>query len=185
MVDIVFFNPHVHLDEYRQMYIEWLSEQMDELKEKHGVDFFSEIGRTAEEIVDANLDRYAGLKPPKGVLLVLEVEDVVTGMVALMRLSHSRGFINLMYNRPEYRGKGYGKLLFQRLLEEGRKNGVTCFQLRTPVFSEAAHHIYKSFGFEEVEEYPENLMSVQPPLLQPYTIYMEKKEYRNTRSGYV
>jgi GNAT superfamily N-acetyltransferase len=176
MVDIVFYNPDVHSDEYRQMYIEWLSEQMDELKEKHAVDFFSESGRTAEEIVDANLNRYSGLKPPQGVFRILEVEGAVAGMVALMKLSESRGFINLMYNRTEYRGGGYGKLLFHRLLDEGRKIGVTCFQLWTPVFSEAAHHIYRSTGFKEVEEYPENLMSNQPPLLQPYSICMEKKE---------
>jgi predicted GNAT family acetyltransferase len=81
-----------------------------------------------------------------------------------------------MYNRPEFRGKGYAKQLFHRLLEEGRKNCVTCFQLRTPIFSEAAHHIYRSAGFREVEEYPESLMPNLPTLLQPYSIYMEKKE---------
>jgi GNAT superfamily N-acetyltransferase len=176
MVDIVFFDPDVHLDDFRQMYIEWLSGQMDELKEIYGVNFFSISGRKVEEIVEANLDRYSGLKPPKGTLLILEVEGAVAGMVALMKLSESRGFVNLMYNRIEFRGKGYAKQLFIRLLEEGRKIGVTCFQLRTPVFSAAAHHIYRSAGFKEVEEYPESLMPIQPSQLQPYSIYMEKKE---------
>jgi GNAT superfamily N-acetyltransferase len=158
------------------MYIEWLSGQMYELKERYGVDFLSASGRKVEEIVDANLDSYSGLKPPKGVFLILEVEDAVAGMVALMKLSESKGFINLMYNRTEYRGKGFAKQLFQRLLEEGRKMGVTCFQLRTPRFSLAAHHIYRSAGFREVEEYPGSLMPILPPPLQPYSIYMEKKE---------
>jgi GNAT superfamily N-acetyltransferase len=174
MIDIVFFNPDAHMNEFRQMYIDWLSGQMDELKKGYGVDFFSVSERKVEEIVDARLDRYSGLKPPKGVFLILEVDGAVVGMVVLMKLSESRGYINLMYNRPEYRGKGYAKLLFQRLLEEGRKIGVTCFQLS--VFSLAAHHIYRSAGFIEVEEYPESLMPSQPPLLQPYSIYMEKKE---------
>ena len=176
MAEFVPFDLDVHLDEFRQMYIEWLSGQMDELKERYGVDFLSVSGRTVEEIVDARLDRYSGLKPPKGVFLILEVEGVVSGMVVLRKLSESRGLINLMYNRTEYRGRGYAKQLFQRLLEEGRKIGVTCFQLRTPVFSLAAHHIYRSAGFREVEEYPESLMPGLPPLLQPYSIYMEKKE---------
>ena len=176
MAEFVYFDSDVHLADFRQMYIEWLSGQMDELKEKHGVDFFSESGRTAEEIVDANLNRYSGLKPPNGVFLVLEVEGAVAGMVVLVKLSESRGFINLMYNRPEYRGKGYAKQLFNRLIEEGRKIGVTCFQLQTPIFSLAAQHIYRSAGFREVEEYPESLMPSLPPILQPYSIYMEKKE---------
>lgn len=81
-----------------------------------------------------------------------------------------------MYNRPEYRGKGYAKQLFNRLIEEGRNIGITGFQLRTPVFSHAAHHIYLSDGFREVEEYPESLMPILPSTLQPYSIYMEKKE---------
>jgi GNAT superfamily N-acetyltransferase len=164
------------MDEFRQMYIEWLSEQMNELKEKHGIDFFSESGRTVEEIVDTNLDRYSSLKSPNGVFLILEIEDAIAGMVTLNKLSDNRGLINLMYNRPEYRGKGYAKKLFNRLIAEGRKIGVTCFQLRTPVFSHAAHHIYLSAGFREVEEYPESLMPIFPSLLQPYSIYMEKKE---------
>ena len=176
MAEFVYFDSGVHLADFRQMYIEWLSGQMVELREKYGVDFLSVSGRKVEEIVDANLDRYSGLKPPKGVFLILEVEGAVAGMVALMKLSDSRGFINLMYNRTEYRGMGYSKQLFHRLLEEGRKIGVTCFQLRTPVFSAAAHHIYRSAGFEEVEEYPESLMPNLPTPLQPYSTYMEKKE---------
>jgi GNAT superfamily N-acetyltransferase len=176
MAEFVQFDPEVHMDEFRQMYIEWYHSQMDPLKENYGIDFFSITGRTVEEIVDARLDRYSGLKPPEGVFLILDVEAKVAGMVVLRKLSGSRGLVNLMYNRPEYRGKGYAKQLFHRLLEEGRKIGVTCFQLRTPVFSEAAHHIYRSAGFREVEEYPESMMPNLPPLLQPYSIYMEKME---------
>ena len=176
MAEFVYFDHDVHMDEFRQMYIEWLSEQMNELKEKYGIDFFYESGRTVEEIVDANLDRYSGLKPPNGVFLILEVEGIVSGMVTLKKISDSRGLINLMYNRPEYRGKGYAKQLFKRLIVEGRKIGVICFQLRTPVFSHAAHHIYLSAGFREVEEYPESLMPILSSLLQPYSKYMEKKE---------
>jgi len=176
MAEFVPFDPDAHLDEFRQMYIEWYHSQMNPLKERYDVDLLSKSGRTIEEIVDSRLDRYSGLKPPKGVFLILEVEGAVAGMVILRKLSDSRGLINLMYNRPEYRGKGYAKQLFNRLIEEGRKIGVTCFQLRTPVFSSAAHHIYRSAGFKEAEEYPESLMPSLPQLLQPYSIYMEKKE---------
>jgi GNAT superfamily N-acetyltransferase len=176
MAEFVYFDADVHMDEFRQMYIEWYNSQMNPLKENYGIDFFSTSGKTVEEIVDARLDRYSGLKPPEGLFLVLEVKGAVAGMVVLRKLSKSRGLINLMYNRLEYRGKGYAKQMFQRLLEEGRKIGVTCFQLRTPVFSEAAHHIYRSAGFKEVEEYPESLMPNLPPILQPYAIYMEKRE---------
>jgi GNAT superfamily N-acetyltransferase len=172
----LFFDPNIHADEFRQMYIEWLSGQMDDLKEDYGVDFFTIAGRKVEEIVEASKDKYSNLKPPNGFLIILEVDGAVAGMVALMKLGESRGYINLMYNRTEYRGKGLGKQLLQRLIEEGRKIGVTCFQLRTPVFSHAAHHIYKSAGFKELGEYPESLMPKQSPILKPYSIYMEMKE---------
>ena len=47
MAEFIPFDPDVHFDEFRQMYIEWLSGQMDELKEKYGVDFLSSSGRRA------------------------------------------------------------------------------------------------------------------------------------------
>jgi len=55
----------------------------------------------------------------------------------------------------------------------GREFGFSSFLLETSKFMTIAHHLYKSAGFIEREEYPE---SETPKTLRSYQIYMEKKE---------
>jgi hypothetical protein len=64
------------------MYIEYITWVNDELVEKYQVDLLSSIGQTASEFVDDNLEPYMSLKPPDGVLYMLEVEGAVAVMGA-------------------------------------------------------------------------------------------------------
>jgi predicted GNAT family acetyltransferase len=88
-------------------------------------------------------------------------------------LRETVGEVKRMYNRLEYRGKGYAKQMVNRLLEEGRKLGCTHFLLDSSQFMPAAQHIYRSAGFKERGPYPE---SEPPEIMRPYMIFMEKKE---------
>ena len=81
------------------------------------------------------------------------------------------GEIKRMFIRPLHRGKGYGKQLLNQLLKTGAEFGYTSFLLETSKFMTAAHHIYRTAGFAEREEYPE---SETPAILRPYQMYMEK-----------
>jgi ribosomal protein S18 acetylase RimI-like enzyme len=116
------------------------------------------------------------MKPSEGTLFILEVDGEAAGMGAVRRLGGDRGVINLMFNRPRFRGRGHGKQMLDRLMEAGRELGVSIFQLITPTFSQAARHIYVSAGFVEREEYPESMMPSIPPIFAPARIYMEKKD---------
>jgi ribosomal protein S18 acetylase RimI-like enzyme len=77
-----------------------------------------------------------------------------------------------MYIPSLYRGNGYGKQLFNKLLRAGREFGCSSFLLDTAKFMTAAQHIYKSVGFIERKEYPE---SEVPTIFRPYWLFMEKK----------
>ena len=60
-----------------------------------------------------------------------------------------------MYVRPEFRGKGYGKELLQKLLMKGKEFGFSTIYLETGIFMKAAQHIHLSAGFVKRAEYPE------------------------------
>ncbi len=49
---------------------------------------------------------------------------------------------------PEERGKGYGKILVEKLMEEGAKRGVSDFYLEVRMGNEAGKRLYRSLGFE-------------------------------------
>ena len=183
MAEIVPFDPSVHLDEYKRLCTEHFTWMKDQDWLNHRIDVASTLGLTAsqararfQETVEKASSPYLQMKPSDGALFILEVDGEVAGMGAIKRLGGNRGVINLMYNRPRFRGRGYGKQMLDRLMEAGRELGISIFQLITPRFSYAARHIYRSAGFIEREEYPESLMPSIPSIFAPARIYMEKKE---------
>jgi len=131
------------------------------------------VGQTIPEYVDDHLEDLAGLKPPDGIIYLLEAEREIAGMGAVRKLRDQIGEIKRMYIRPPYRGRGYGKQMLNRLLEVGREFGCSSLLLETSKFMAVAQHIYKSAGFVERDEYPE---SETPTILRQYQLFMEKKE---------
>ena len=176
MEEFVSFDPDVHMEEFIQMnvdYLTWVSEQLDE---NYRVDAVSVLGQTIPEWVDDNLEPYISLKPPEGILYILEVDGDVAGMGVLKKLSDGIGEVKRMYNRPQFRRRGYARRMLNKLMEAGREYGISTFRLDTPKFS-VAYHLYRSTGFIEREAYPESEI---PPMFQPYWIWMEKKEEKKT-----
>ena len=103
---------------------------------------------------------------------MIETNEGVAGMGAIQKIGSDVGEIKGMYNRPEFRGNGFGKKMMNVLLEKGRKIECTSYKLDSPNWSYAAHHIYRSVGFVERERYSESEI---PPIIQPYWIWMEKQ----------
>jgi putative acetyltransferase len=172
MVEFVSFALNVHREEYRQLNIELLIWIGNQFQENYQIDAVSLIGQTIPEYVDDHLEDLSDLKPPTGIIYLLEVEGNIAGMGAIRKLSTAIGEIKRMYIRLFYRGRGYGKQMLKKLIEAGREFGCSLFLLETSKFMTAAQHIYKSAGFIEREEYPE---SETPTILRPYQIFMEKK----------
>ena len=173
MEEFVPFDPNVHKEDFVKLNLEYLTWIFNQLVENYQIDAVSILGQTVPEWVDDNLEPYISLKPQEGILYMLVVDGEVAGMGALKKLSDEIGEIKRMYNRPTYRGRGYGKQMLNRLLEDGREFGCSSFRLDTPKWAYAAQHIYSSAGFKEREVYPESEI---PPEFQPYWIWMEKKE---------
>jgi GNAT superfamily N-acetyltransferase len=148
----------------------WIAEQF---RSRYQLDARAIVGQTISAHVDTHIDDYMRLRPPDGVIYLLEVDGAFAGMGALRTLSDPVGEIKRMYIRPPYRGHGYGTELVPRLLDAGRAFGCVSFLLETSKFMTVAQHLYTAAGFVGRGAYPE---SEAPPVLRPYQRFMEKTE---------
>ncbi len=60
--------------------------------------------------------------------------------------------IQKMYFSPKIRGKGYGKLLFEKCLQAAKELGYKKCYLESASQLKAAIHIYESYGFKHIKE---------------------------------
>jgi putative acetyltransferase len=103
---------------------------------------------------------------PDGRLLLAEFEGQLAGCVALHKLEERICEMKRLYLRPQFRGKGLGRVLAETIIADARSIGYQHLRLDTvePVMSDAVA-MYRRFGFREIAPYRNNPMAG--------TIYME------------
>ena len=104
--------------------------------------------------------------PPDGRLLLAEYEGQLAASVALHRLDSDICEMKRLYLRPQFRGKGLGRILADRIISEARQIGYKRMRLDTvgPVMKDAVA-MYRKLGFKEIPAYRPNP--------NPGTLYME------------
>ena len=108
---------------------------------------------------------------PGGRLLLARCGGQMAGIACLKRLDGEVGEIARTYVRPASRRQGAGRAVVRRLLDEARVIGYRRIRLHSARFMVAAHALYRSFGFREIEPYEGSEI---PPEFQAYWIYMER-----------
>jgi putative acetyltransferase len=110
--------------------------------------------------------------PPEGRLLLAEYEGQIAGCVALRKIEPSKiepskpgtskpestvCEMKRLYLRPQFRGKGLGRALTDRIMAEARQIGYRSMRLDTvePVMKDAVA-MYRRIGFQEVAPYCAN-----------------------------
>jgi ribosomal protein S18 acetylase RimI-like enzyme len=95
--------------------------------------------------------------PPEGRLLLAECEGELAGCVALHRLDDSTCEMKRLYLRPQFRGKGLGRALADRIIAEARQIGYQRMRLDTvePMMKDAVA-MYRKLGFKEIAPYRPN-----------------------------
>jgi len=94
--------------------------------------------------------------PPKGSLLLAEIEGAAVGCVAVRPL-HATNFCEMkrLYVRDTARGAGAGRALAEAAVAEGRRMGYAGIRLDTLSTMAAALSLYRGLGFKDIPAYYE------------------------------
>ena len=95
--------------------------------------------------------------PPDGRLLLATFDSQAAGCVALHKIQDDTCEMKRLYVRPQFRGKGLGKALAERIIHEARSIGYKKLRLDTvePVMRTAVA-MYRQLGFREIGPYRSN-----------------------------
>lgn len=106
--------------------------------------------------------------PPLGDLVLAYWEGEIAGCIALTRMKEPGTCeMKRLYVKPPFRNNKIGKLLVEELLTSARERNYEKMRLDTFLKLEAAIHLYKQYGFENISAYYHN------PLRG--VVYMEKQ----------
>lgn len=122
------------------------------------------------KMLDEDLANLGKFMPPDGRLLLAQCKGYPSGCVCLKKLTPGVGEVKRLYVKPAYRGMGIGNLLVGKLLEEARKIGYEGIRLDSTRYMTNAHGLYRSFGFREIEPYPESEIPLE---YHAHWIFME------------
>ena len=81
---------------------------------------------------------------------VLYVEGEAAGCGGIKLFGREFGEIKRMYVRPQFRGRGLGKMILDHLADYARALGVTLLRLETGIHQQAAIRLYEQNGFHRI-----------------------------------
>jgi putative acetyltransferase len=94
---------------------------------------------------------------------VVREDGVAAGCGGVQLFGTEYGELKRMYVRPEFRGRGLGRLMLEHLADHARRNGARLLRLETGIHQKEAIGLYESFGFKRVPpfgEYKEDPLSI-------------------------
>ena len=150
----------------RELFWEYLEWANMHLNEEYGINF------DIKSMIEHDMVKLEIFLPPYGRLLLAIEGGCGAGIACMRRIRQDIGEIKRMYVRPEFRGRGIGRALLEALIAEAREVGYPKVRLDSTRFMEAAHSLYRSVGFHEIEPYMESEI---PPEFHRYWVFMEKQ----------
>lgn len=94
--------------------------------------------------------------PPKGALLIAEMDGEDAGCVALRDMGEGVAEMKRLYVAPDYRGLGIGRSLTEEFISVARSLGYAAIRLDTIPRLGVAYTIYQKFGFRKIKPYTFN-----------------------------
>ncbi len=107
------------------------------------------IGGEARKTLDKDLeDVQKTYLENRGAFFVVTHDSQIIGMGGLKNVDENTAEIKRMRVQISLQGKGIGKLILDKLIEQAKDFGYTKLILHTSVTQTAAHHLYESRGFK-------------------------------------
>lgn len=97
------------------------------------------------------------------VFFVTRYDGQLAGCGGIKMFGADYGEVKRMFVRPQFRGKGLGKAMLQRLAEYARSRDANLLRLETGIYEVEAIGLYEGWGFQRrapFGEYVEDPMSV-------------------------
>jgi len=152
-VNIIPFDEVRHKERLYDLFREYSAWGKKQIQETYGFDHEIILGGPVEDIFQKVIPVFISLKPPDGIILILEVDGEAMGMGRLSKLEEGIVEINNMFVSSEQRGKGYGKMMLRSLEDKAHEFGYSTVRLDTGTFNVAAHQMYRKAGYVETEYY--------------------------------
>lgn len=95
---------------------------------------------------------------PDGRLYLAYCDEELAGCIGLRKIDVKNCEMKRLYVRPAFRGKGIGALLIETIIADAKEIGYSYMLLDTLPFLRSAIHMYRKFGFYEIESYNDSPM---------------------------
>ncbi|HQZ25212.1 MAG TPA: GNAT family N-acetyltransferase [Flavobacterium sp.] len=153
------------IDYIKGLWTDYLTWGNDKMQLLYGVHPHNPTEAVKEDI--KNIDKFL---PPNGRLVLAFIDNKACGIGCLKSINNEIGEIKRMYVDPTFRKIGAGRAILQGLLNAAKETGYQKVRLDSPIFMEAAHSLYRSFGFREIPVYDEVEI---PEEFRQYLLFME------------
>jgi GNAT superfamily N-acetyltransferase len=153
-------------DAVAELWLAYLSWGNDELESRYG------FRLPVEDAVQRDLAEVSKFQPPDGLLLLAVDAGEPIGTAAMRQIGPRTAEIKRMFVDPSRRRAGAGRAMLEALIASADEGGYERIRLDSPDFMTAAHALYRSEGFTDIEPYPESEI---PHEHRSRWIFMEKR----------
>ncbi len=153
------------IDFIRRLWIEYLTWGNDNMQMHYGVH-----PHNPNEQVEQDIKMIDKFLPPNGRLILAFIDNDACGIGCLKSINEEIGEVKRMYVKPSFRKIGAGRAILQSIIQAAKETGYKKVRLDSPKFMEAAHSLYRSFGFKDIPVYPEVEI---PEEFRQYLLFME------------
>ena len=91
------------------------------------------------------------------VFYCLTCQDKVIGTVALKKINDDTVELKAMYLDRDFRGRGFGRLMLDKVTDEARNRGYKSIVLDSMSRYKDALRLYENAGFKNTERYNDNV----------------------------